>query len=93
MAATTTIRLPPALRVRLHALARQHGQSAHSIIVEAVERHVAYEERMRALVQEALAVDGGIERAAEVFRADDVHAWVKMLAGGEPPGRPKPWQR
>jgi predicted transcriptional regulator len=93
MAATTTIRLPPKLRARLQALARQSGRSAHSLIVEAVERHVAYEERLRSLVKEALGADEEIERTAEVYGADDVRAWMDRLARGESAPRPKPWQR
>ena len=63
MSATTTIRLPPKLRARVTSLARQTGRSAHSLIVEAVERHAAYEEHMRKLVKEALAADAEIEPA------------------------------
>ena len=44
MAETTTIRLPPKLRARIQALAEQSGRSAHSFILEAVERHADYEE-------------------------------------------------
>ena len=62
MAETTTIRLPPKLRARIHALAKQSGRSAHSFILEAVERHADYEEQMRSLVKEALAADEEIER-------------------------------
>lgn len=36
MAKTTTIRLPPRLRARVHALAKQSGRSAHGFILEAV---------------------------------------------------------
>ena len=61
MADTTTIRLPPRLRARIHALAKQSGRSAHSFILEAVERHADYEEQMRSLVKEALAADEEIE--------------------------------
>ena len=93
MAATTTIRLPPKLRARLSALAKQTGRSAHSLIVEAVERHAAYEEQLRSLVKEALAADDNIEKAGDVYRAEDVHAWIKRLALGEPVPRPKPWRR
>lgn len=93
MAATTTIRLPPKLRARLGSLARQTGRSAHSLIIEAVERHAAYEEQMRSLVKEALVADSDIEKSAEVYRADDVHAWMKRLAVGESAARPKPWRR
>ncbi|HEX9474924.1 MAG TPA: hypothetical protein VF931_12085 [Steroidobacteraceae bacterium] len=93
MAATTTIRLPPKLRARLGALARQTGRSAHSLIVEAVERHAAYEEQLRSLVKEALAADAEIGKAGEVYRAEDVHAWMVRLATGNAAARPKPWRR
>jgi predicted transcriptional regulator len=93
MAATTTIRLPAKLRARLSSLARQTGRSAHSLIVEAVERHADYEEQLRSLVKEALAADADIEKSGRVYRADDVHAWMKRLAVGEPAPRPEPWRK
>ena len=82
MDATTTLRLPPKLRARIHALARQTGRSAHSIIVEAVEQHVEYEEQMRSLVKEALDTDAESETTAEACRAEDVHAWLDRLKVG-----------
>ena len=93
MAATTTIRLPPKLRARLGNLAKQTGRSAHSLIIEAVERHANYEEQMRSLVKEALAADSEIDKTGEVYRPDDVHAWMKRLATNAPAPRPKPWRR
>jgi predicted DNA-binding protein len=93
MVATTTIRLPPKLRARIRALAKETGRSAHSLIVEAVERHAAYEEQMRTLVKDALTAEADIERIAEVYRAEDVHAWMARLAKGESAARPKPWRR
>jgi predicted DNA-binding protein len=93
MAATTTIRLPPELRARLAALARQTGRSVHSLIVEGVERYAAYEERLRELIKEARDADDEIERIGEVYRADDVHAWLERLTRGDSAARPKPWQR
>ena len=93
MTATTTIRLPPELRGRVNALAEATGRSAHSLIIEAVERYAAYEEQMRDLVQEALAADADIERTGEVYRAEDVHAWLSRLARDPVAGRPAPWRR
>lgn len=94
MAATTTIRLPPKLRARIQALAKQTGRSAHSVILEAVERHADYEEQMRSLVKEALESDAEIERTGEVYRAEDVHEWMDRLARGQASwARPKPWRR
>ena len=93
MAATTTIRLPPELRARLQVLSEQTGRSAHSLIVEAVERHADYEEQLQAMVREAIAADARIEETGEVYRAEDVHAWMQRLAKGSRAARPKPWRR
>jgi predicted transcriptional regulator len=93
MASTTTIRLPPNLRARLGSLAKQTGRTVHSMIVEAVERQADHEEQLRSLVKEALAADTDLEKTGEVYRAGDVHAWMRRLAIGEPEARPKPWRR
>jgi predicted transcriptional regulator len=93
MAETTTIRLTPKLRSRLRALAKETDRSVHSIIVEAVERHTAYEEQMRALVKQAQTADAEIDRTGEVYRAEDVHAWTQRLAKGSAEARPKPWRK
>lgn len=90
---TTTVKLPPKLKARVTALARKTGRSTHSFIVEAVERHTQREERVYDFVKEALAAEADIERTGEVYRAEDVHAWLERLARGEKPSRPKPWPR
>jgi predicted transcriptional regulator len=93
MAETTTIRLPPKLRARLAAIAKETDRSVHSIILEAVERHTSYEEQMRSLVNEALAADAEIDRAGEVYRAADIHAWMERLGKDTDLKRPKPWRK
>ena len=93
MAETTTIRLPPKLRARLRAIAKETDRSVHSLIVEAVEKHAAYEEQMRSFVKEALAADAHIERTGELYRAEEVHAWARRLAEGVASPRPKPWRK
>lgn len=93
MADTTTIRLPPKLRARLRAIAKETDRSVHSLIVEAVEKHAAYEEQMRSLVKEALAADADIERTGEVYRAEDVHEWARRLSTGVAAPKPKPWRK
>ena len=90
---TTSIKLPPKLKARVAALAKKSGRSAHSFIVEAVERHAAREEKIQNFVKEALAADADIERTGEVYRAEDVHAWLDRLSKGEKSARPKPWRR
>lgn len=90
---TTSVKLPPKLKARVTALARKTGRSTHSFIVEAIERHAEREERVQNFVKEALAAEADIERTGEVYRAEDVHAWLERLAKGQKPPRPKPWQR
>jgi hypothetical protein len=48
---------------------------------------------MRNLVKEALAADSEIDKTGEVYRADDVHAWMKRLATDGSAPRPKPCRR
>jgi len=93
MAETTTIRLSPKLRARLRAIAKDTDRSVHSLIIEAVEKHAAYEEQMRSLVKEALAADVEIERSGEVYKSEDVHAWARRIAQGVASPRPKPWRK
>lgn len=90
---TTSVKLPPRLKARVAALARKSGRSAHSFIIEAVERHAEREERLQSFIKEALAADADIERTGEVYRAEDVHAWLERLAKGQKSSRPRPWRR
>jgi predicted transcriptional regulator len=82
MAETTTIRLPPELRARLSRIAKDTDRSVHSLIVEAVEKHADYEDKLRNLKKEA--------RSGEVYRAEDIHAWAQRLAHGEAAPFPAP---
>jgi hypothetical protein len=62
-------------------------------MLDALEREVSRAERVREFVREALASDAAVEAGAEVYRAEDVHAWLERLAKGEKPARPRPWRR
>ena len=93
MSETTTIRLPPKLRARLQAIAKDKDCSVHSLIVEAVEKHAAYEEQMRRFVKEALAADAELMRGGDAVRAEDAHAWAQKLVQGIASPAPKPWRK
>jgi predicted transcriptional regulator len=93
MTTTTTLKLPEKLKTRIARLAKAKQRSAHSVMVEALEREVAREERMREFVREALAADAAIEAGAAVYRAEDVHAWLGRLAVNRKAARPRPWRR
>ncbi len=90
--ATTSVKLPPALKSRVAALAKKTGRSTHSLIIEAVERHTTAEERMQEFVTQALEADADIEATGEVYPAEAVHAWLDRLANGRKAIRPKPWR-
>lgn len=92
MSASTTLKLPEKLKARIARLAKETGRSPHSLMVEALEREVAREERMREFVREALAADAAVEDGAGVYRAEDVHAWLQRLARKRKAARPKPWR-
>lgn len=93
MTSTTTLKLPEKLKARIARLAKQSGRTAHSLMVEALEREVAREERMRDFVREALDADRGVEDGAGVYRAKDVHAWLERLARDPKAPRPKSWRK
>ena len=89
MTTTTTLRLPDKLKTRIVRLAKAKRRSAHSVMIEALEREVAREERMREFVREALTADAAIEAGAAVYRADDLHAWLGRLATNGKAARPR----
>ncbi len=93
MTATTTLKLPEKLKTRIARLAKETGRSAHSIMLEALEREVTRAERMREFVREALASDARIEEGVAVYRAEDVHPWLERLARTGRAARPKPWRK
>lgn len=90
---STTLKLPEKLKARIARLAKQSGQSPHSLMLRALEREVSREERMRDFVRAAMASDAAAEAGGAVYRAEDVHAWMERLAKGEKPPRPTPWRK
>ena len=93
MSVATTLKLPEELKSRITRLAKQSKKSAHSLMIEALEREVSREERMQAFVREALAADAEIEAGADVYRAEDVHDWLDRLATKRKAAPPKPWRK
>lgn len=93
MTTSTTLKLPEDLKARIGRLAREKGCSAHGLMVEALEREVNRQERLREFVLEALAADQAVEEGAAVYGADDVHDWLDRLASGGDPARPEPWRK
>lgn len=93
MTASTTLKLPEKLKTRIARIARESGRSPHGVMVEAIEREVDRAERYRQFVKDALAADKAIDAGADVYAAEDVHAWLERLARDGKAVRPKPWRR
>jgi len=92
MASTTTLKLSETLKARIARLAKETQQSAHGLMVAAIEREVERAERLRAFVREAQLADRQIDEGAALYRAGDVHAWMERLARSRKAARPKPWR-
>jgi len=93
MAGTTTLKLSAKLKARIIRLAKATGRTAHSLMIEALEREVTREERMKAFVREALAAKADVEAGGAVYRVEDVHAWLERLARDRKASRPQPWRK
>lgn len=93
MTGRTALKLPEKLKARIARIAKDTRRSAYSFMIEALEREVEREERMRAFVQEARDSDGAIQAGAQVYRAEDVHAWLERLAQDPKAARPKPCRK
>lgn len=90
---TTTLKLSEKLKDRIARLAKTTRRSAHSLMLDALERAVTREERMQAFVREARAADVAMTNGANIYRAEDVHAWLGRLATRHDAPRPKPWRK
>ena len=90
MSETTTLKLPETLKRRIAALAKSADKTPHAWMLEALERQATLAERRRSFVAEALAAERQVTESGKVYRAEDVHRYVRARAAGKKSGRPKP---
>ncbi|BAU57904.1 hypothetical protein HH1059_12100 [Halorhodospira halochloris] len=90
---TTSVKIDPELRSRIQRVAELTQRSAHSVMVEALEREVSREESLHNFIQEAAKADQAIDEGGEVYQIEDVHRWLRQLAAGDKSDRPDPWRR
>lgn len=90
MTATTTLKLPEPLKMRIAPLAEAAGKSPHAWMIEALEERVAQSEAYAAFMAEALEADRQMTETGEGYDADDVHAYLQAVVAGEMPAFPKP---
>lgn len=90
MAATTTLKLPENLKKRIAPLAESAGKTPHAWMVEAIETQAALAEKRKAFVADALAAEKEVEKTGLVYRAEDVHRYIRARASRKKIARPKP---
>jgi predicted transcriptional regulator len=89
MPATTTLKLPDNLKKRIAPLADSAGKTPHAWMVEAIEAQATLAEKRKAFVADARAAEEEVERTGLVYRAADVHRYVRARAAGKKAPRPK----
>lgn len=90
MAATTTLKLPEALKARIAPLAEAAGKSPHAWMIDALEERVAQSEAYAAFMAEALESDRQMTETGLGYAAEDVHRYLLDKLEGKAVKRPKP---
>lgn len=84
----SSVKLPQDLRDRVKNLAVARNQSAHAVMLQAIESYIEREEKREALRQEARAAHEHYMLTGLHLTGEEVDAWLDDLAEGrdvEPP--------
>lgn len=90
MTATTTLKLPDALKSRIARIAEAEGKSPHAFMVEALQMQTELAERRREFVQSALLAEQEVAQYGLVYDADEVFSYLRDRLSGQPAEEPKP---
>ena len=93
--ATTSLKLPDALKQRAASVAQKRGVAPHAFMVDAIEHAAAAAERRSAFVEDALAAREQMLKTGKGFDAQEVHAYIRARIADKKASRPKArsWQR
>ncbi len=93
--ATTSLKLPDALKQRAASIAQKQGVSPHAFMVDAIEHAAAAAERRSAFVDDALAAREQMLKTGKGFDVQEVHAYLKARIADPKASKPKArsWQR
>jgi len=80
---TTSLKLDPKLKERVHRLAKSRRRSAHWIMREAVEEYVTREEKRERFRQDALKAWDHYQKTGLHLTAEEADAWLAKLEAGE----------
>ncbi len=90
MPVSTTLKLPEDLKKRLGPLAKSAGKTPHAWMIEALETQATLAEKRRGFIDDARAAEKEVDETGRVYRAKDVHRYIRARAAGKQGARPKP---
>jgi predicted transcriptional regulator len=90
MPATTTLKLPEHLKKRIAPLAESAGKTPHAWMVEALETQAALAEKRKSFIEDARDAEKEVAKNGVVYRAADVHRFIRARAAGKKAPAPKP---
>jgi predicted transcriptional regulator len=88
--ATTTLKLPDALKARITEAADAAGKSAHAFMLEALQAQTELAERRQEFVKSALIAREEVAQYGLVYDADEVFSYIQALVEGKQTERPTP---
>lgn len=88
--ATTSLKLPDALKQRINILAELAGKSPHAFMVEAIAVEAERTEKYQAFLARGEASLKHYQETGIAYAAEDVHAFIRAKLRGENPPKPLP---
>jgi predicted transcriptional regulator len=85
----SSVKLPQSLRERLKNLANARNQSAHAVMVQAIESYVEREEKREALRQEARTAHEHFMLTGLHLSNTEIIEWMDKVIQGEKASLPK----
>lgn len=89
MAATTTLKLPEELKVRIASAAQATGKSAHAFMIEALEAQAHLAEMRQSFINDAIASAAEVDAGGALYAMEDVQEYILARTAGKPAKRPK----
>ncbi len=90
MPVSTTLKLPEHLKKRIGPLAKSAGKTPHAWMIDALETQATLAAERRGFIDDARAAEKEVEETGVVYRAEDVHRYIRARAAGRKNARPKP---
>lgn len=89
MTATTTLKLPEELKVRIASAAQAAGKSAHAFMVEALDTQARLAKLRQSFIDDANASAAEVDAGGALYALKDVRAYLVARAAVKSAKRPR----